>query len=226
MRLVHVFVAAVMLTLPLPTHVAAAAALGASAAFVVERVQFVSTRDVLAHPVRRALFERILARVGVSQQQITDELGLTPTNAIWHLRKLEQANLVRATRYGGATVFYPVQGGVAQQRLGLGVTTLQNPNARAVCEHLASDPGMRQRELGRALGVNHGTVRWHLRKLQEVGVVEERRDPKGFAYFLTEEGREALRHASEPAAPLPEPRSSRAPARAQAQAQTEAPMLA
>lgn len=179
---------------------AAAAALG-----VVGGARFVTPAEVLENPVRQRIFAHLRARTGGTLKQVTEDLGLTTTNAIWHLRKLEDAGLVHSRRFNGYKVFYPAEGGVQARRLSLSMTALANGNAQEVFEYVLANPGTHQREIARALNVNHGTVRWHLKKLRGAELLAEERRGKTSTYVATDVGREALanvRPAPQPVGPI------------------------
>jgi predicted transcriptional regulator len=178
---------------PLPDLVGAGlvAAAGIAAWFVLGS-RFSTPAEVLQNEVRQAIYVYLRQRVGANLKQITDDLRLTTTNAIWHLRKLEDAGLIHSRRFNGYKVFYPAEGGVEARKLSLSLTALANENARSVFEFVVSNPGTHQREIARALAVNHGTVRWHLKKLRRAEVLAETRSGKTSVYFPTDTGVAAL----------------------------------
>lgn len=155
--------------------------------------RFVTPAEVLQNGVRQQMFAYLKRTVGANLKQLTDDLRLTTTNAIWHLRKLEEAGLIHSRRFNGYKVFYPAEGGIEARRISLGRTALQNENAQEVFEHVVAHPGTHQREIARALGVNHGTVRWHLKKLLSAELITETRQGKAASYVPTTIGLQALR---------------------------------
>jgi predicted transcriptional regulator len=178
-------------------------ATGVGALLFVGRTRYASREAVLENDVRGRIYAYLQQRVGANLKQITDELALTTTNAIWHLRKLEDAGLVRSRRFSGFKVFYPAEGGVEARRLSLSMTALANSNAKEVLEYVLANPGTHQREIARALSVNHGTVRWHLKKLRTAELLTEIKRGKTSAYYVTDGGRAALEHVTTDGARLP-----------------------
>ncbi|HUR69152.1 MAG TPA: helix-turn-helix domain-containing protein [Candidatus Thermoplasmatota archaeon] len=158
--------------------------------------RFVTPTEVLQNDVRQRIYAYLKERVGANLKQVTDDLTLTTTNAIWHLRKLEEAGLIHSKRFNGYKVFYPAEGGVEARRMSLGKTALANGNAQEVFEHVVANPGTHQREIARALGVNHGTVRWHLKKLLGAELIVETRRGKASSYEPTPMGLAALREVA------------------------------
>ena len=155
--------------------------------------RFRDTEDILRHDVRSKLYAYIQAHVGASLKEVTDDLALSTTNAVWHLRKLEEAGLVRSRKFNGAKVYYPTSGGVAARDLSIAGAALTNGNARTIMQFVQEHPGVHQREVARLLAVNHGTVRWHLKKLLAAGLLEEERLPGSTSYRVTGLGADALR---------------------------------
>jgi predicted transcriptional regulator len=164
--------------------------------------RFSTPAEVLENEVRQRIYAYLKDRVGANLKQVTDDLTLTTTNAIWHLRKLEEAGLIHSKRFNGYKVFYPAEGGIEARRLSLGKTALQNDNAQEVFEHVVGHPGTHQREIARALGVNHGTVRWHLKKLLHAELIIETRSGKASSYVPTQMGLSALREVAAHARPI------------------------
>jgi len=168
--------------------------------------RFTTPAEVLRSPVRQRLYNHLKRHLGATLKEVTDALELTTTNAIWHLRKLEDAGLVRSKRFNGNKLFYPAEGGIDAKRMSMGKTALANDNAQEVFAQVVASPGTHQREIARTLGVNHGTVRWHLKKLLDAELITEERRGKASAYAPTEAGLTALRHvvaaSSGPSAPI------------------------
>lgn len=179
--------------------------------------RFRGTEEILEHEVRSKIYAYVQQHVGASLKEITDHLGLSTTNAVWHLRKLEDGGLVRGRKFNGSKIYYPTAGGVQARNLSIAGAALNNGNARAILAFVEAHPGVHQREVARTLDVNHGTVRWHLRKLRDAELLEERRSGDSAAYHVTSLGGEALRLLAQRAAQAPTPSSEAAmPAASQA----------
>lgn len=162
------------------------------AAASVLGTRFVTSENVLENDARRAIFEYIKTNPGCHLRETASALQLSTTNVLWHLRKLEEANLVNGKKLEGYKVFYPVEGGVEAKRMGLALAVLRNPNARQVLGIIARNPGIHQREIARLLDVNHGTVRWHLKKLGIVQLVLEVKKGAVSQYYISALGLQAL----------------------------------
>jgi predicted transcriptional regulator len=167
--------------------------------------RFVNSENVLENDARRSIFEYIKTNPGCHLRETAGALQLSTTNVLWHLRKLEESNLVNSKKLEGYKVFYPVEGGVEAKRMGLALAVLRNPNARQILGIIARAPGVHQREIARMLSVNHGTVRWHLKKLGIVQLVLEVRKGAVSMYYVSALGLQALERVELRAAQVAQP---------------------
>jgi len=167
--------------------------------------RFVNSENVLQNDARRAIFDYIKANPGCHLRETAGALNLSTTNVLWHLRKLEESNLVHGKKLEGYKVFYPVEGGIEAKRMGLALAVLRNDNAIQVLAVIARSPSVHQREIARILGVNHGTVRWHLKKLGLVQLVLEVRKGAVSQYYISALGLQALNRVELRVAPIVRP---------------------
>lgn len=168
----------------------AAVAVGLAGFALVTR--YVSPKEALKNPQRAMLYGFIRATPGAHLKQLSEEFRMKTSSILWHLRKLESAELVRSERANGFRVFYAVEGGIEIRRVSRALTALQNENARRVFERLDNAPGGTGSSLSQDLGIHAGTVRWHLRKLREFGLLEELVRDDGSRFYPTPLGRKAL----------------------------------
>lgn len=182
-----------------------AVALGVLYVLGVGGLRHVDRENVLDHPMRRLLLESIQGRPGIHLRELASSHATAVTNTQWHLRKLEQAGLVKTQKVQGRRLYYPVQGGQESRMKAIENAALRNPNAERVSEFLAANAGCNQRALAEALGMNPGTVRWHLRKLESAGLVRVIHEGSQSRYFLMKAGARSL--------PASAARASRPPVR-------------
>jgi predicted transcriptional regulator len=146
----------------------------------------------LENPQRSMLYGFIRGNPGVHLKKLSDEFGMKTSSILWHIRKLESAELVRSDRANGFRVFYPVEGGQLVRQVSRAVTALQNSNALSLFGHVERHPGATIAQVATATGIHAGTVRWHLRKLKEFALIDEvERDGQGM-YFATALGQKSL----------------------------------
>lgn len=147
-------------------------------------LRHVNKENVLEHPMRRSLLEMVSAEPGIHLRELASRHGTAVTNTQWHLRKLEQAHLVRTQKVQGRRLYYPVQGGVDSRERAVQNAAKRNPNAAQLVQYLELHPGSSQRALAAGLDMNPGTVRWHLRRLEQSGLLRTIQEGSQTRYFL------------------------------------------
>ncbi len=161
-------------------------------------IKYVTAENVLDTEVRKNLYEFIDEYPGSHLREIARELDLKPSNAAWHLRKLEQTNLVRSRVIGGKKVFYLVEGGIEARKEAIAESILKNQNAREIMLYLQDNPGKHLLEIAHALGLNHHTVKWHIKKMYLAELVEGDTSTSAYpVYFPTGLGNQVLRDFSD-----------------------------
>lgn len=158
--------------------------------------RYVDPMVALKNPQRSMLYGFIKGNPGVHLKQLSTEFHMKTSTVLWHIRKLEHADLVRSKKANGYRVFYPVSGGMEAKQLSTAVTALSNGNARSIFEFVALNPGAHRRILSGRLTINPGTVRWHLKKLREAGLVAELAQDRFSTYYATEMGLKAMRQVA------------------------------
>jgi len=158
-------------------------------------IKYVTPENVLDTDVRKNLYQYIDDYPGSHLREIARELDLKPSNAAWHLRKLEQTNLIRSRAIGGKRVYYLVEGGIEARREAIAESVLKNKNAREIMLYLQGNPGKHLLEIANALGLNHHTVKWHIKKMYMAELVEGDTSNSAYPiYYPTEIGNQSLRN--------------------------------
>ncbi|KYK32841.1 MAG: hypothetical protein AYK22_01585 [Thermoplasmatales archaeon SG8-52-3] len=160
-------------------------------------IKYVTPENVLNTEVRMNLYNFIDEFPGSHLREIARELDLKPSNAAWHLRKLEQTNLVRSRVIGGKKVFYLVEGGIDARREAIAESILRNKNARNIMIYLSSNPGKHLLEIANALKLNHHTVKWHIKKMYLAELIDGDTSNSAYpVYYPTEIGLDSIKNES------------------------------
>ena len=157
-------------------------------------IKYVTPENVLKTEVRKTLYQYIDDYPGSHLREIARELDLKPSNAAWHLRKLEQTNLVRSRAIGGKKVYYLVEGGVEARREAIAESILKNKNARDIMVYLNNHPGKHLLEIANTLNLNHHTVKWHIQKMFMAELLDGDTSNSAYpVYYPTEIGNQAIK---------------------------------
>jgi predicted transcriptional regulator len=167
------------------------------AILTVGGIKYVTPENVLDTTVRKSLYEYIDEYPGSHLREIARELDLKPSNAAWHLRKLEQTNLVRSRAIGGKKVYYLVEGGIAARKEAVAESILRNQNAKNIMKYLTDNPGKHLLEIAHALNLNHHTVKWHIQKMYMAELIEGDTSHSTYpVYYPTETGIVSVKNVS------------------------------
>ena len=184
-------------TIGLSIAVVVAAIATIIAFFTFGGIKYVTAENVLNTEVRKNLYNYIDDYPGSHLREIARELDLKPSNAAWHLRKLEQTNLVRSRTIGGKKVYYLVEGGAEARIEAIAESILRNKNARDILFYLTDNPGKHLLEIANALNLNHHTVKWHIKKMYLAELIDGDTSNSAYpVYYSTDIGNQALRNFS------------------------------
>ncbi|MBN2603320.1 MAG: winged helix-turn-helix transcriptional regulator [Candidatus Thermoplasmatota archaeon] len=180
----------------LPIFVAAIIVIGVIVAVLtVGGIKYVTPENVLDTEVRKNLYGYINDYPGSHLREIARELNLKPSNAAWHLRKLEQTNLIRSRNIGGKRVYYLVEGGIEARREAVAESILKNRNAQKIMYYLTNNPGKHLLEIAKALDLNHHTVKWHIEKMYMAELIDGDTTNSAYpVYYPTEMGSQITKH--------------------------------
>jgi predicted transcriptional regulator len=166
--------------------------------FTLGGIKYVTADNVLNTDVRKNLYNYIDSFPGSHLREIARELDLKPSNAAWHLRKLEQTNLIRSREIGSKKVYYLVEGGIEAGKEAIAEAILRNKNAKDIMQFLVDNPGKHLLEIARALNLNHHTVKWHIKKMFLAELVDGDTSNSAYpVYYPTDLGLEVAKSFSD-----------------------------
>lgn len=139
-----------------------------------------SGEHVLGHPTRRAMYEDILARPGVTLGDLRKRVHLGWGNAYHHLRKLERAGLVRSERLGRRLVVSPSGREYDRQRA-VAVAYLKGAAAFAICLDIMEHAGTSVVAIAERQRLSVRSVYYHVERLAQLGLVASRSSTRQFA---------------------------------------------
>ena len=124
---------------------------------------------ILDHPTRRRVHDAVVAEPGIHFQALARKAGVGRGTLDHHLRKLVAAGLVTVRRSAGYTCY--IAKGQVDRRLADAAPALRSEGSRAVLQAVATRPGASSRDLAAHLGLAPSTVSYHLKRLNEAGLV-------------------------------------------------------
>jgi predicted transcriptional regulator len=129
----------------------------------------IAQEDILNHERRSDLLEYVRNNPGERVEVARRMLGFSNGSMHYHLRVLQDRNLVRILKEGSLARLYPA-----------GPKIHPSPyvpaERRRFLDTLAASPGVTQRQLAQTLGLSERMVSYHVQTLSEQGLVDVRPD--------------------------------------------------
>lgn len=133
-----------------------------------------SRDDVLDNDVRASILETVREEPGITRTEISDELGVARQTVAYHVRILDEVDMLAARDAGRATRLFVV--GDHDRRIRDLVDELRRDGRSKVLELIRDEPGIRLAEIARRLDCHPSTAKYHADALAEKGLVDERGD--------------------------------------------------
>lgn len=160
------------------------AVLGGAASTLVAGYARVQGEEILEHPGRAEVYERVKAFPGVNFVQLGAQVTFGASTLTYHLRVLEKNGYVHSVRDGRYLRFFDKRSGHYSGERKTAVSALRNETTAAMARHIRAHPGVPQCDLATAFNVTPSTVTWHMNRLGAAGLVEKQRDGAHSRYYI------------------------------------------
>lgn len=142
---------------------------------------------LLMHPVRREIYKIVSESPGSYFFEIASALELPHGTVSWHLKKLEESELVDTMRFAGRRVFFSKA--LRSQEVEKAFVVLRSEATQEVFSYILNNPGCYQAEIAEALSNHHDTIRHHIQRLKEAKLIISNRKGRTVHYDLGEVGK-------------------------------------
>ncbi|WP_456472637.1 winged helix-turn-helix transcriptional regulator [Methanocaldococcus sp.] len=149
---------------------------------VIGRINVNDEEEVLLNNTRRMIYEHILDNPGIHLRAIAEDLNLSVSTVLWHLRILEKAGLIKKEKLDNKLTFYPTY----INKEDMPKFYLRTKIQREIFNYLKNCNGAHLRKIAKDLDKNVETIRYNLKKLEEMGIVKKKEDKNRIVYFLDE----------------------------------------
>lgn len=162
--------------------------------------------------LRKRLYDLLETPEGMTAGEAARASGVSRLTARYHLQLLQDHGLVTSQGVGNRVVFHRNGCGASREQR-RAHSALRNPAARALLAAIATDPDRSLRGLARSAHLQLSTAYWHLNRLETLGMLSTRREPRRITFALTPEALEVVRDVqAPPAVPQASATGSAAPA--------------
>ncbi|MHA1864270.1 MAG: winged helix-turn-helix transcriptional regulator [Candidatus Thorarchaeota archaeon] len=148
---------------------------------------------LLLHPFRKELYQVLCENPGTYLLELVDLLESPLGTLTWHLRILEREGLVKSIKFAGKRLYYPKM--LRSEEAEMAYLTMRSDTAQKIFAFVVNNSSCYQEQMAEALSVHHDTVRWHVSRMEEVGLIKVIREGRKKRHYLAELG-EALMKGS------------------------------
>lgn len=144
-------------------------------------------KNLLEHPGRAAIYNTIVSNPGIDLAAISQMVVMNRQTLRYHLDLLESLHKIAVMRERGTTRYFENSGryGVIEQRV---LIHLHSPTACAILALIRLNPGITQSGIAVQVGCSAPTVRWHMHRFLDDGIVTAQHVGRNTLYHLTGEG--------------------------------------
>lgn len=145
---------------------------------------------VLELDSRRRIYEVVKKHAGSHFREIERKADMPAGTVRYHLSYLSRHGLIKEEKDGRKTRFFPRELRAENQKL-LGL--LRQKSVRDMILTILSDENYNHERIVKAVGISPPTVSWHLKKLEECGVIESKRAGRNVFYRLLADKEEIIK---------------------------------
>lgn len=139
---------------------------------------------------RRRIYDIVRAHAGSHFREIERKSGLPPGNVKYHLSYLSRHGLIKEEKDGNNLRYFPNEIKSENKKL-LGF--LRQNTIRNIMLSLLINDNCNHEQIVRIVNLSPSTVSWHLKKLEESGMIESSREGRKTFYRLLVDKEEILR---------------------------------
>lgn len=150
---------------------------------------------MLIHPTRLQIYKIICESPGTYFYKLMSELPkysdkVSSATLIYHLKKLNESNLIETAKIDGKRIYYPKN--LRDAEIERAFMLLQNENAKKIFLYVLNKGAPFQNEIARLLDVHHDTVYYHTQHLVDAGLLSKEKDGKFIRFKIGEIGKKLL----------------------------------
>ena len=133
-----------------------------------------SLDEVLENRNRSKIIELILIEPGIHFNELLRKTGLAAGNLVWHLDILQTYKIIGKKRVGNFIAYFPYY-----QKNPISNVDLKLQKSKLtleILEMIEQDPGIWNNLITKKLKVDHKTIQYHIRKLEELGLINFKKE--------------------------------------------------
>ena len=138
--------------------------------------------EVIDLEIRRTIYNLIIENPGLHARKIAEILNIQGQLADYHLAYLEKSDLITSVKEEGFRRYYAKGSiGISEMKI---LSVLRRETALRIVMYLLDHPGALYKDLYTKLAMLKSGLTYHLKRLQNHGIIREQVDGNDKRYFL------------------------------------------
>lgn len=125
--------------------------------------------EVFENENRNRIIDLVLERPGIHFNELLRETGLAPGNLVWHLEILQNYSVIGKKSVGQYVVYFPFY--TTNPLSNINLELAKSKTTMDILKRIEDEPGIYANIIAKALSLDHKTVKYHVGKLTEKGLV-------------------------------------------------------
>ena len=148
--------------------------------------------DLLANDTRKKIYDCIRKNPGIHLRGIGKETDITLGTLRYHIGQLRRSHAIAVCEDRGYTHYFENSGtySASQQTV---LKHMRNDTTRKILAVLAAERFASRKDIAESLGIAGSTVTWHMKRLEEDGVIDIRTDGRFVSYIIRDDAESVIR---------------------------------
>jgi len=148
--------------------------------------------NLLANDTRRKIYDCIRKNPGIHLRGIGKETAITLGTIRYHIDLLRRSHAIAVCEDRGYTHYFENSGtySASQQKV---LKHMRNETTREILAVLAEDRFASRKDIAESLGIAGSTVTWHMKRLEEDGVIDVRTEGRFVSYVIHDDAESVIR---------------------------------
>lgn len=154
----------------------------------------VSGKNVFDNDTRRGIYECIRKNPGIHMRGILKETDVALGTLRYHINQLHRNHTIAILEDRGHTHYFENSGTYSAEQQHV-LKHMRNGTTRKILEVLAVNSFATRKDIAESLGIAGSTVTYHMKRLEEDGVIDVRSDGRFVKYVISANAKTTVQNA-------------------------------
>lgn len=149
--------------------------------------------NLFANDTRRQVYDCIRKNPGIHLRGIGKETDITLGTIRYHIDLLRRSHAIAVLEDRGYTHYFENSGTYSASQQAV-LKHMRNETTREILAVLAGNRFASRKDIAESLGIAGSTVTWHMKRLEEDGVIDVRTEGRYVSYIIRDDAESVIRN--------------------------------